>query len=981
MEKSLYSLGIDVGSTTVKTVLLDAGGSLLYGNYLRHASKVKETTLLELKEIEERYGDIPLNVSLTGSAGLGLSERAGIPFVQEVQSSYYAIKVLYPNADCAIELGGEDAKIIFITGGLEERMNGQCAGGTGAFIDQMATLLHLTPSEMDELSLRAQKAYPIASRCGVFAKSDIQSLLNSGASKEDVALSIFYAVADQTIAGLAQGREIKGHVLFLGGPLFFLQGLRKAFKDRLHLEEDEAIYPEDASIFVARGAALYSQKAGKVFSLSALIRQLESADVSGQVISGKPLFSSQEEFKTWLKRHEERFAVPRGNLSTYEGKAYLGIDAGSTTTKLVLLGENEEILYQSYASNAGLPLEKIAGEIQKIYDIIGPNCHIVSSAVTGYGEDMIRSSLGVDYGLVETVAHFRAAKHFCPNVDFVIDIGGQDIKCFKVHGGAIDSIMLNEACSSGCGSFLQTFAASLGYEVEDFAKAGYYAPNPVELGSRCTVFMNSSVKQAQREGASVADISAGLSRSVVKNALYKVIRVRSAEELGENIVCQGGTFLNNAVLRCFEQEIGKEVIRLPISGLMGAYGAALYAKEQGGLVGLNSKEALGEFSYTSRHVTCHGCTAHCSLSMLRFPNGKTFLSGNKCDKPEGKSGGDDSLDIYAYKRKRLEERLPQPDYPCAKVGLPRALCMYEQLPLWDAFFKKLGFETVVSPYSNRALYRDGQKTIPSDTACYPAKLFHGHVDYLIKQGVDFIFYPSESYNVDEKRGDNHFQCPVVAYYGELLRQNDSRLNKKNFLDPFVELPAFSSAVHQLYDSLKRFGVRKSEVKVALQFGLDELQKYREDCKREGERILGEARAKKMPIIVLAGRPYHVDPEINHGIDRLLDRLGVAVLSEDSLRFGLKIRPHVLNQWTYHARLYDCANLCTQNQDMNLVQLVSFGCGVDAVTSDEVRRILEEKGRLYTQIKIDEISNLGAVKIRLRSLLAALEEREDHGSRN
>ena len=438
MEKSLYSLGIDVGSTTVKTVLLDAGGSLLYGNYLRHASKVKETTLLELKEIEEQYGDIPLNDSLTGSAGLGLSERAGIPFVQEVQSSYYAIKVLYPNADCAIELGGEDAKIIFITGGLEERMNGQCAGGTGAFIDQMATLLHLTPSEMDELSLRAQKAYPIASRCGVFAKSDIQSLLNSGASKEDVALSIFYAVADQTIAGLAQGREIKGHVLFLGGPLFFLQGLRKAFKDRLRLEEDEAIYPEDASIFVARGAALYSQKGGKVFSLSALIRQLESADVSGQVISGKPLFSSQEEFRTWLKRHEDRFDVPRGNLSTYEGKAYLGIDAGSTTTKLVMLGESEEILYQSYASNAGLPIEKIAGEIQKIYDIISPNCHIVSSAVTGYGEDMIRSSLGVDYGLVETVAHFRAAKHFCPNVDFVIDIGGQDIKCFKIHGGAID---------------------------------------------------------------------------------------------------------------------------------------------------------------------------------------------------------------------------------------------------------------------------------------------------------------------------------------------------------------------------------------------------------------------------------------------------------------------------------------------------------------------------------------------------------------
>ena len=894
MEKKRFSLGIDVGSTTVKTVVLDEGENLLYGNYLRHGSKVKQTSLEELQEIYDKFGDIEVKVALTGSAGLGLSERAGIPFVQEVQSSYTAIKQLYPQADSAIELGGEDAKIIFLTGGLEQRMNGQCAGGTGAFIDQMATLLHLSLSEMNELALRAEKAYPIASRCGVFAKSDIQSLLNAGATKEDIALSIFYAVADQTIAGLAQGREIKGNVLFLGGPLYFLPGLRLAFKNRLGLSEAEAIYPDDASIFVARGAALFAQKAGDVFLLSELIAKIEAADMKGAILTGEPLFEDEKEFDAWKKRHDERFSIPKGDVSTYVGKAYLGIDAGSTTTKLVLLGENDEILYSAYASNAGLPIEKIVDELKAIYETKNPECEIVSSAVTGYGEDMIRSALGVDYGIVETVAHFGAAKHFCPDVDFVIDIGGQDMKSLQVHNEAIDSI-------------LQTFAESLGSDMKTFAEQGYYAKNPVELGSRCTVFMNSSVKQAQREGAGVEDISAGLSRSVVKNALYKVIRVHSSDELGEKIVCQGGTFLNNAVLRSFEQEIKKEVIRLPIAGLMGAYGCALYAKEKGGLGGLISPLALSSFSYKSSHTTCHACTAHCALSILRFPNGKTFLSGNKCDKPEGKLGSDDALDIYAYKRKKLEERLPNPEKPKATVGLPRVLLMYEQLPLWDTFFKKLGFATLVSPESTRKLYRLGQKSIPSDTACYPAKIFHGHIEYLLSNNADFIFYPSQSYNVDEQRGDNHFNCPVVAYYGELLKHNEPKLNAKNFFDPFLEVGAEKETVATLFGMLKPYGVSKKDVLLAYRDGVKALEDYREELKKKGDEILRLAREQKKEIIVLAGRPYHVDPEINHGIDKLLDKLGVAVLSEDCLRFDEKIRPAVLNQWTYHARLYDAAN--------------------------------------------------------------------------
>lgn len=975
MEEKHYSLGIDVGSTTVKCVVIDPEGKTLYRNYLRHASRVKETTLKELKEIQESIGNGPYKVSFTGSAGMGISERSHLPFVQEVESAYLAIKKLYPQADAAVELGGEDAKIIFITGGLEERMNGSCAGGTGAFIDQMATLLDVDLPTMDQMALKAEKAYPIASRCGVFAKSDVQAILNQGAKKEDVAMSIFYAVADQTVAGLAQGRELKGNVLFLGGPLFFLKGLRKAFKNRLELEDSQMLFPDDADTFMGKGAALYAQEQyGDPLSLTEIISNIEAVSSVGDVVTGDPLFHDQAEYDEFLKRHKD-FDVKRRDISTYEGNAYLGIDEGSTTTKVVLLSEENEILYSHYEPNNGLPIDKIVRQLKEIYRLANPEMRIVSSAVTGYGEDLIKASLKVDYGLVETVAHFKAASFFEPDVQFILDIGGQDIKCFKIKNGAIDSIMLNEACSSGCGSFLQTFAAALGYDVETFSKIGLFAPHPVELGSRCTVFMNSSVKQAQRDGASIEDISAGLSRSVVKNALYKVIRVHSFKELGDKIVCQGGTFLNNAVLRAFEMEIGHEVIRPSIAGLMGAFGAALYAKERGGNGNLITPEELDNFSYQTMHSICRGCTAHCNLTILRFPGQGVFVSGNKCEKGEGKKAKPNDLDIYAYKRKRLLELAPQPENPIGKVGLPLCLAMYEQLPFWDTFFKECGFETVVSPFSTRELYRQGQKTIPSDTACYPAKLMHGHVDYLLKLNPTFIFYPSESYNVNEKRGDNHFNCPVVAYYGELIKRNDSRLGEGKFLDPFVDLNNRRATARTLFESLRKYGLTMKKINNALTAAYQAEKNYRDDVRAQGSKIIFKARQQSKEIIVLGGRPYHVDPEVNHGLDKLMDSLDVALLSEDSLDFeGPKTKVQVLNQWTYHARLYDAARYILNQPDMEFVHFVSFGCGVDAITTDEVRRILESGGKLYTEIKMDEISNLGPVRIRLRSLLAAVDEK-------
>lgn len=967
-------MGIDVGSTTVKAAVIDGSGNLIYSSYVRHFAKVKETVLAELSVIKEKFGG-EYAVSITGSAGLGLSERSGLNFVQEVQAAFIAIKKLYPDADAAIELGGEDAKIIFITGGAEQRMNGSCAGGTGAFIDQMATLLNISVEEMDEISLDAQKIYPIASRCGVFAKSDIQPLLNQGAKKSDIAASIFQAVVDQTVSGLAQGRKIRGKVLFLGGPLYFLKGLRRAFVNTLGLSGDGAVFPENAPCFMAIGAA-YNSSVVTPESIDCIISKISGAKEGGEITLGRRLFRSREEYAEFVKRHRAT-DLQFADISAYSGDCYLGIDSGSTTTKLMLITPDCKILWSHYQSNNGQPLDIVVKKIKELYALGGGRLKIRGSAVTGYGEDLIKSAIKADFGIVETVAHFKAAVHFNPKVDFIIDIGGQDIKCFKIKNGAIDGIMLNEACSSGCGSFIQTFARAMGMEIDKFAEKGLFAQNPVELGSRCTVFMNSAVKQAQKEGASVDDISAGLSASIVKNAIYKVIRAKSADELGENIVVQGGTFLNDAVLRSFEQETGKNVIRPGIAGLMGAFGAALFAMENiGGESTTATAEELESFGYTSRGANCGKCTSNCNINVIGFSDGRRFISGNKCERGAGMKPLLEDMDIYAYKQSKLYECATgmRAGKPKGRAGLPMQLGMFEQAPLWAGFFETLGFEVVLSEKSSRQLYFKGQHTVASDTACYPAKLMHGHIESLLDAGVDFIFMPCETYNIDEHCSVNHYNCPVVAYYPELLRANNGRLTGDNFISPYIDLNMRKSAAKTLAAALSRYKFKKSEILKALDAGFARLDGYRAAVRAKADEILGRAEAENRQAVVLAGRPYHLDPEINHGINKLLTSLGVAVLSEDSVfEKGDAVKVDVLNQWTYHARLYRAADFVSRRKNVNLVQLVSFGCGLDAITTDEVRAILERNGKLYTQIKIDEINNLGVVKIRLRSMLAAIEE--------
>ncbi len=967
-------LGIDVGSTTVKAVVIDEDNKIIYKSYVRHFAKVKETVLSELEIIKRKFGG-EYGVCITGSAGLGLSQRSGVSFVQEVQAAFIAIRKFYPATDVAVELGGEDAKIIFVTGGTEQRMNGSCAGGTGAFIDQMATLLNVTVQEMDELALKAGKIYPIASRCGVFAKSDIQPLLNQGAKKEDISASIFQAVVDQTVSGLAQGRRIKGNVLFLGGPLHFLKGLRKAFVTTLNLTEETAVFPEDAPCFMAIGAALYAANSQAEY-IQTVIDKISAAASSDEIVTGSPLFKDRAEYSAFVKRHRAtdlKFA----DIANYKGDCYLGIDSGSTTTKLMLITPDCKILWSHYQSNNGQPLDIVISKLKELYAATDGRLKIRGSAVTGYGEDLIKSAIKADFGIVETVAHFKAAMHFNPKVDFIIDIGGQDIKCFKIKNGAIDSIMLNEACSSGCGSFIQTFARAMGMEIDKFAEKGLYAEHPVELGSRCTVFMNSAVKQAQKEGASVEDISAGLSSSIVKNAIYKVIRAASADELGDNIVVQGGTFLNDAVLRSFELETGKEVIRPGIAGLMGAFGAALFAKENvSGESTTATAEELAAFSYTSRSLNCNGCTSKCNINVIRFNDNRKYISGNKCERGAGFAPASSELDIYAYKQERLFDCVSEYAAKGGRgtVGLALQLGMYEQLPLWAGFFETLGFKVVLSDKSSRALYFKGQHTVASDTACYPAKLIHGHIESLLDKGVDFIFMPCESYNIDEHCSTNHYNCPVVAYYPELLKANNERLTDGNFIMPYLDPNMRKSSVKTLQRALAKYKFSKRKINAALDEGFARLDSYRLDIKHKADEILWKAEQQCKQIVVLAGRPYHLDPEINHGINKLLTSLGFAVLSEDGVYDKVdEVKVDVLNQWTYHARLYRAADFAAKRSGVNLVQLVSFGCGLDAITSDQVRAVLEKNGKLYTQIKIDEINNLGVVKIRLRSMLAAIEE--------
>ena len=976
-----YSLGIDIGSTTAK-IVLRKGEEVLFERYERHFSQVREKTAGLLHLISGITGDGTIAAAISGSAGLGLAEAADIPFIQEVFATGEVVKLKEPDTSCVIELGGEDAKIIFFEGGLDERMNGSCAGGTGAFIDQMATLLNITVDELDTLSLDAGRLYPIASRCGVFAKTDIQPLLNQGARKEDVAASIYQAVVNQTIAGLAQGKKIEGKVLFLGGPLYYCKGLGLRFKKTLKLDDEHAIFPEYGRYAVALGASYFAEKQQNTYTIDSLITAVENA---GSVSSGKgrlkPLFANDDEYKEFVDRHAKS-SVKNADIVEYKGKSYLGIDCGSTTTKLCLLTENNEILYSYYASNQGNPVEIVREQLTEIYKLLGDKIVIAGSAVTGYGEELIKHAFSVDYGIVETIAHYTAAKYFEPDVGFILDIGGQDIKCFKIRNGAIDSIMLNEACSSGCGSFLETFAKAMSYSIEDFAEKGLHGKAPVDLGSRCTVFMNSSVKQSQKDGASVEDISAGLSISVVKNALYKVIRASSADELGEKIVVQGGTFYNDAVLRAFEREIGHNVIRPSIAGLMGAYGAALYSKRCA-KSNIIDRESLKGFAHTSKSAVCQGCTNHCRLTVNSFGDGKKFISGNQCEKGLGKAVTEEPLpNLYEFKRNYLTS-LKSEEGTRGTVGLPLALGMYELLPLWHGIFTKLGFKVKVSPMSTRRTYEKGQFSIPSDTACYPAKIMHGHIEALIEDGVDAIFYPCLTYNMDEKMTDNHYNCPVVAYYSELLKGNVDELAKVKFLYPYLNINNKKELAKELYTYLAEFfdGITKSEVKKAVDFGLNEYDKYMQAVRDEGARALEFARKNNKRIMILAGRPYHIDAEIGHGIDKLANSLGFVVVSEDSVfRLAEPFTVKVLNQWTYHARLYRAARYAAEHSDTELVQLVSFGCGVDAITTDEVRSILESEGKYYTQIKIDEITNLGAVKIRLRSLIGALDERSGDNGR-
>ena len=975
MEKEKRMLGIDIGSTTVKVVLL-RNGEILYSKYERHLSQVRQKTLEIISEIKDKLDTAPFTVAVSGSAGLGLAQAANLPFIQEVYATGEVVKKLAPDTNAVIELGGEDAKIIFFSGGMDERMNGTCAGGTGAFIDQMAVLLNMTVDEMDKESLSYKRIYPIASRCGVFAKSDIQPLLNQGASKADVAASIYQAVVNQTITGLAQGRRIEGKVMFLGGPLYYCEGLRNRFRETLGLTEETGIIPDYARFAVALGAAMYSASGDEITSDELVNRLRDSASKmtrSRDTLS--PLFADDEEYARFCERHAKATVEAR-DIAGYSGKAWLGIDCGSTTTKLVLISEQKDILYSFYSSNQGNPVSLVKEQLTEIRRLCGDRVEICGCVTTGYGEELIQNAFHADSGLVETIAHYTAAKHFCPDVDFILDIGGQDIKCFKIRNDAIDSIMLNEACSSGCGSFIETFANSMGYNAADFAKEGLKSKAPVNLGSRCTVFMNSSVKQSQKDGASVADISAGLSVSVVKNAIYKVIRANSPQELGKKIVVQGGTFLNDAILRAFELELGADVIRPSIAGLMGAYGAALYAMKFQNSDLLTADE-LDSFVHTSKSAVCKGCANHCHLTVNSFGDGKRFISGNQCQKALGISQVEELPNLYEFKRGYicgLKSRVGKR----GKMGLPLALGMYELAPLWHALFTDLGYEVEFSGLSTRKTYEKGQFSIPSDTACYPAKIMHGHIEQLIENGVEAIFYPSLTYNVDEKAGDNHYNCPVVAYYAELLSANMDSLKKVRFLYPYLNINSSSALVKTLLPALNEYDptITKAELKHAVKTAFAEYKKYTDRVHTEGEKALEYARKNGKRIMILAGRPYHIDPEISHGIDKLATSLGFVVVSEDSVCELAPVQKiSVLDQWTFHARLYRAARYAVEHDDTELVQLVSFGCGVDAITTDEVRAILENNGKYYTQIKIDEITNLGAVKIRLRSLLGALEEKE------
>jgi predicted CoA-substrate-specific enzyme activase len=964
-------VGIDVGSTTVKAVAITDEGEIAYRSYERHFSQVAEKISLALQGIERETGEKEAFLSITGSAGMGCAERAGLGFVQEVAATFSAISWLNIEADAAIELGGEDAKILFLSGVPDARMNGSCAGGTGAFIDQMATLLKLSVEELNDLALKAECVYPIASRCGVFAKSDVQPLINQGARLEDVCRSILSAVAVQTASGLSQGRKIAGNVLYLGGPLTFLSALRLAFDENLGVS---GVLPEGSLYYAAIGSAL---EASSPVSLAQARSRLARAAVGGFAAS-RPLFSSEEEYQGFLSSHSG-VALPKGDPSSYEGDAWLGIDAGSTTVKAVLVDSEGRLLFSSYESNSGNPVPLIAKAISAMYEA-APHASIAGAATTGYGEKLAQSAFRADMGVVETIAHLTAAKHFEPDCSFIIDIGGQDMKCIKIDSGQIGDIFLNEACSSGCGSFLQTFAEAMGMDAGSFAEIGLFSPDPPELGSRCTVFMNSAVKQAQKDGASVASIAAGLARSVVSNALYKVIRISSTQDLGEKVVVQGGAFYSDAVLRAFEMELGRPVIRPNVAGLMGALGAALAAKERfgpGHKSALLSKSAVKSLSHTSKTVRCGLCPNRCVLTVNRFSGSRQFIAGNRCERPISQGAAPLELDMVEAKQKALQEFRPQSG-PRGTIGIPLALGNYEFLPFWHAFFTDLGFAVLQSSASTRDTFLLGQSSIPSDTVCYPAKISHGHVMGLFGAGVETVFFPCMTRNISEGLGDKPFNCPVVAYYPEVCQASLEVPPGCRFVYSYVDPSEKAHFPFQMARVAKEIapGISMREIRRASRKAYGAMEAWREKMRRMGAQTIRQARENGMPIVVLAGRPYHVDAEICHGLNKLIVQQGAAVLTEDSVPYPIeKTAVDVLNQWTFHARLYAAAKYASMEPDMSFVQLVSFGCGLDAITADEARSILQASGKLYTQIKIDEIANQGAASIRIRSLVAAIKKRE------
>lgn len=987
MQKTLHTLGIDIGSTTVKIAILNEENEVLFSDYERHFANIQETLSDLLGRAVHKPGTIEVSPVITGSGGLTLAKHLEIPFVQEVIAVSTALQDYAPQTDVAIELGGEDAKIIYFEGGnVEQRMNGICAGGTGSFIDQMASLLQTDAMGLNEYAKHYQALYSIAARCGVFAKSDIQPLINEGATKEDLSASIFQAVVNQTISGLACGKPIRGHVAFLGGPLHFLSELREAFVRTLKLDDEHIIAPKHSHLFAAIGSALNSKREISIPLTALQMRLANRIEMEFEVERMTPLFSSKKEYDAFESRHAKH-QVPVKDLSSYRGKCFLGIDAGSTTTKAALVGEDGTLLYSFYHGNEGDPLGTTINAIKDIYSRLPEGVEIVHSCSTGYGEALIKAALLLDEGEVETVSHYYAAAFFNPEVDCILDIGGQDMKCIKIKNQTVDSVQLNEACSSGCGSFIETFAKSLNYSVEDFAHEALFAKNPIDLGTRCTVFMNSKVKQAQKEGASVADISAGLAYSVIKNALYKVIKVSDASELGKHIVVQGGTFYNNAVLRSFEMIADCEAVRPDIAGIMGAFGAALIARErydESKSTTMLSIEEISSLEYSTSLTKCKGCTNNCRLTVNKFSGGRSFITGNRCERGLGKSKTKkDVPNLFAYKNKRYFGYTPlsREEAKRGTVGLPRVLNMYENYPFWFTFFNTLKFRVILSPASTRKIYELGIESIPSESECYPAKLAHGHIEWLIQNGISFIFYPCVPYERQEfKDANNHYNCPIVTSYAENIKNNMDEITsgKIDFMNPFLSFKSEETLSTRLVEEFsKKFSIPESEIKQAVHLAWEELKNCREDIRKKGEETISYLDQTGKRGIVLAGRPYHIDPEVNHGIPELINSYDIAVLTEDSVSHLQPVeRPlRVMDQWMYHSRLYAAANYVKTKENLDLIQLNSFGCGLDAVTTDEVSDILTRSGKIYTSLKIDEVNNLGAARIRIRSLLSAIRVRE------